>query len=166
MPTKINNGKDTMPNVVDMAAKVSEESRAVVDSMTHMSATATEEAKTLLAAQQEALQKGFEMWQEYSQTYSKFVLDATEQSLRQSLAFRENMDKIISDSFKKAHTLSLEERQFGVEAAELFQAQAQAASEYAAEMFTTASKVMTTTALFSDWAAERVAKMFTSISTN
>jgi hypothetical protein len=145
---------------------MTEETKAAVDSMTNMAATATEEAKTLMAANQEAVQKGFEMWQEHSQAYAQFVLAATRQNIGQSLAFRQNMDKILTDGFKKAHELSLEEHQFVVETAELFQVQAQAASEYAAKMFTTTSKVMATTALFSDWAAERVAKMFTSISAN
>ncbi len=166
MPSKTNNGKDSMPHAADVAAMMTEETKAAVDSMTNMAATAAEEAKTLLAANQEALQKGFALWQEYTQTYTKFVLEATEQTLAQTLAFRQDMDKIVIDGFKKAHELSVEERKFGVEAAELFQTQAQSAAEYAAKMFTTTSKVMTTTALFSDWAAERAAKMFTTISTN
>jgi hypothetical protein len=150
MPTKTDNGKNNTPHLADVTARLSEE---------------TKEAAPLLAANQEACQQSFEIWREFTQTYANFILQATQETLRQSLAFRENMDKILTDNFKKAHHLNLEERQFVVDAAELFQTQAQAGSEYTAKLFTTTSKMMTTTALFSDWAAERVAKMFTSIST-
>lgn len=166
MPVKINNEKEILPNLADVATKMTEETRVVVDSVGVMANTATEEAKSLLVTNQETVKKSVEMWQEYTQAYANVVLEVTEQSFKQSLAFRENMDKIVTDSFKKAQALGLEERQFGVEMAELVQTQAQAVSEYAVKMFTTSSKVMTTTALFSDWAAERMAKMFTTISTN
>lgn len=166
MLVKVNNEKDIFPNFADVAAKMTEETRVVVDSVSAMANTATEEAQSLFATNQETVKKSFEMWQGYTEGYANVVLQATEQSFKQSLAFRENMDKIVTDSFKKAQTLSVEERQFGVEMAELVQNQAQAVSEYAIKMFTTTSKMMTTTALFSDWAAERMAKMFTTISTN
>lgn len=166
MPVKVNNEKDVFPNLADVATKMNEETKAVVDSVAALTNTATEEAKSLLETNQEAVRKSFEMWQDCTESYANVVLQATEQSFKQSLAFRENMDKIVTDSFKKAQALSLDERQFGVEMAELVQTQGQAVSEYAVKMFTTTSKVMTTTALFSDWAAERMAKMFTTISTN
>lgn len=166
MPVKVNNEKDVFPNLADVTTKMNEETKVVVDSVTALTNTAAEEAKSLLETNQAAVRKSFEMWQEYTQNYTNVVLQATEQSFKQSLGFRENMDRIVTDSFKKAQALSLEERQFGVEMAELVQTQAQAVSEYAVKMFTTTSKVMTTTALFSDWAAERMAKMFTTISTN
>ncbi len=162
----VKNEREFLPNLADVAVKMTEETRTVVDSVATMANTATEEAKSLFATNQETVKKSVEMWQEYTQAYADVVLGATEQSFKQSLAFRENMDKIVTDSFKKAQALSFEERQFGVEMAELVQNQAQAVSEYAVKMFTTTSKVMTTTALFSDWAAERMAKMFTTISTN
>ena len=166
MSTKVNNGKEATPNVADVAAKVTEETKAALDSLTNLAAATTEEVKTLLTSNQEAFKEGFEIWQGFTQTYINFVLEATQQTLGQSLAFRESLDTIAANNFKKAQALSLKERQLAVDAAELFQAQAQAPSEYAAKMFFTASKVLTTTALFSDWAAERVAKMFTSISVN
>ncbi|NJN93342.1 MAG: hypothetical protein HC875_04255 [Anaerolineales bacterium] len=166
MPVKVKDEKDVFPNLADVATKMTEETRVAVDSVTAIASTATEETKNLLATNQETVKKSLEMWQEYTQVYTDVVLKATEQSFKQSLGFRENMDRIVTDSFKKAQALGLEERQFGVEMAELVQTQAQAVSEYAVKMFTTTSKVMTTTALFSDWAAERMAKMFTTISTN
>lgn len=158
--------KEALPNLADLATKMTEESKVAVDSVSALANSAAEEAKSLFETNQEFVKKSVDMWQEYTQTYADVVLQATEQSFKQSLAFRENMDKIVTDSFKKAQALSQEERQFGVEMAELFKTQAQAASEYAVNIFTTTSKVMTTTALFSDWAAERMAKMFTTISTN
>lgn len=162
----VKNEREFLPNLADMAVKMTEETKSMVDSVAVMANTATEEAKSLFATNQETVKKSVEMWQECTQAYADVVLEVTEQSFKQSLAFRENMDKIVTDSFKKAQELSLGERQFGVEMAELAQNQAQAVSEYAVKMFTTTSKVMTTTALFSDWAAECMAKMFTTISTN
>ncbi|MBE7551312.1 MAG: hypothetical protein HS126_09595 [Anaerolineales bacterium] len=164
MPTKLNNGKESLVHTADVAAKVSEDTKAAVEVMVSSAIKATEDAKNLLAANQQVLEKNFAVWQEFNQTYSRFVLEATQQVLDESLAFRESLDKVMIGSFKKAHALSEQERQVMVDAAELFQDQAQAGSEYMAKMFTTASKVMTTTALFSDWAAERAAKMFTSMS--
>ncbi len=166
MPTKTANGKETLNSVAEVAAKVTEETKVAMDVVMGTTAKVAEDTKTLLAANQEALEKSFATWQEYNKAYTNFVLEATQQVLDESLAFRESLDKVWVDSFKKAHTLSEQERQIGLDVAELFQDQTQAASEYAAKMFTTASKVMTTTALFTDWAAERVAKMFTTISTN
>jgi hypothetical protein len=166
MPTKLNNGKESVVNAAEVAAKVTEDTKAAVEVLMNSAAKATEDAKSLLATNQEILEKNFAAWQEYNRAYTQFVLEATQQVLNESLAFRENLDKVMIGSFKKAHDLSEQERQIAVDAADLFQAQAQAGSEYLAKMFTTASKVMTTTALFSDWAAERAAKMFTSISTN
>jgi dGTP triphosphohydrolase len=166
MPTKVNNRKEVTANVADVAAKVTEETKSAVDSLTNMAFTTTEEMKTLLTSNQEAFKEGFQIWQGFTQAYINFVLEATRQTTGQSLAFRESLDKIVADNFKKAQALSLEERQLAVDATEFWQVQAQAASDYAAKIFTTSSKVMTTTALFSNWAAERVAKMFTTISTN
>jgi prophage DNA circulation protein len=164
MPTKLNNGKESVANAADVAAKVSEDAKAAVEVIVNSAAKATEDAKSFLVANQEVLEKNFAAWQEFNQGYTRFVLEATQQVLNESLAFREGLDKVMIDSFKKVHVLSEQERRIVVDAAELFQDQAQAGSEYAAKMFTTASKMMTTTALFSDWAAERAAKMFTSIS--
>lgn len=166
MPTKLNNGKESVVNAAEAAAKVSEDTRAVVEVLMNSAIKATEDAKNLFAANQEVLEKSFTTWQESNRTYTHFVLEATQQVLNESLAFREHLDKVMIGSFKKAHALSEQERQVMVDAAELFQDQAQAGSEYVAKIFTTASKVMTTTALFSDWAAERAAKMFTSMSAN
>lgn len=166
MATKLNNGKENLPNAADLAAKVSEDTKAAVEMWTSNAVKATEDAKKLLAANQEVLEKSFAAWQDYNRTYTRFVLEATQQVLNESLAFRENLDQVMMGSFKKAHALSEQEREVIVDAAELLQDQAQAGSEYVAKMFTATSKVMTTTALFSDWAAERAAKMFTSISAN
>jgi hypothetical protein len=165
MPTKTS-GKETVNSAAEVAAQVTEETKAAMDVVMETTVKVAEDTKTLLATNQEVLENSFATWQEYNKTYTNFVLEATQQVLNESLAFRENLDKVMSDSFQKAQALSEQERRIALNAAELFQAQAQAASEYAGKMFTTASKVMTTTALFTDWAAERAAKMFTTISTN
>jgi hypothetical protein len=166
MSTKQTNGKESVVNTADVAAKVSEDTKAAVEVMVNNTAKAMEDVKSLLVANQEVWEKSFAAYREFNQVYTHFVLEATQQVLDESLAFRESLDKVMIGSFKKAHALSEQERQVMIDAAELFQDQAQAGSEYMAKMFTTASKVMTTTALFSDWAAERAAKMFTSISAN
>lgn len=159
MSTKGNNGKEA-------ASSMAAERKAAMDSFNDIAMTAAEETRSLLTSNQEAFKKGIEFWQDYTQSYTNFMLEATQQSLAQSLAFRESLDKIMTDNFKKTQALSLKERELFSDATELLHAQAQAVSEYAANWFTTTSKVMTTTALFSDWAAERVAKMFTTISSS
>jgi hypothetical protein len=164
MSSKINNGQDTAKRIANVVTNVSEETKAGVDSVLNMAAKASEDSRILWTANQELLKKNFALWQEYSQAYANFVVEATRQTLDQSLSFRESLDKTLGESLKKAQVLSLEERQIALDTAKLSQAQARAVAEYAAEMFTTTSKVMTTTALFSDWAAERVVKMFATIS--
>ena len=165
MPTKVNNGKEVTANVADVAAKVTEETKAAVDSLTNMAFTTTEEMKTLLISNQEAFKEGFQIWQGFTQAYINFVLEATQQTMGQSLAFRASLDKVWADSFKKARVLSLEERQIVLDATDLVQAQSQATAEYVSRLFTTTSKIIPTTAFFVDW-AEHAAKMFTTISTN
>jgi hypothetical protein len=164
MSPKINNGQDTAKRIANVVSNVSEETKAGVDSMLNMAAKTSEDSRAMWTANQELLKKNFALWQEYTQAYANFVVEATQQTLDQSLAFRESLDKTFGESLKKAQALSLEERQIALDTVKLSQSQARAVAEYAAEIFTTTSKVMTTTALFSDWAAERVVKMFATIS--
>lgn len=166
MATKLNNGKESFASAADVAAKVNEDTKIAVEMWTSNAVKATEEAKNLLAFNQEVLEKSFAVWQESNRAYTHFVLEATQQVLNESLAFRESLDQVMIGSFKKAHALNEQEQQVMVDAAGLIQDQAQAGSQYVAKMFTAASKVMTTTALFSDWAAERAAKLFASMSAN
>lgn len=165
MPTKTSHGKNTSNSVADIAAKVTEESEAPLDDIRNTAAQATADTQAFLASNQETLEKNFAIWQEYHRVYANFILTTAQQILDQSLAFRESWDKVLSDNVKKAQAVSEQEQQIILEATKLFQAQTQIASE-SAKVFTTNSKVMITTALFSDWAAERVAKMFTTISAN
>jgi hypothetical protein len=165
MPSKTNNGQGTAKRITNnVVTNFSEETKAGVDSLLNMAAKASEDSRALWTANQELLRINFALWQECTQAYANFVVEATQQTLGQSLAFRESLDKALGESLKKAQVLSLEERQIALDTVKLSQAQARAVAEYAAEIFTTTSKVMTTTALFSDWAAERVVKMFATIS--
>jgi hypothetical protein len=166
MTVKTINEKDTILNFNGMSAKLMDDSKVVVESMIKTANQATDETRTILAYQQDALKKGFDMWQTSFQAYADFMVQSTERVVDQSIDFRGRMDKVIEDSFKKNQDLVTAERQILLDVAEVYQAQAQSAGAYAAKFLTTASKMMTTTALFSDWAAERVAKMFTSISAN
>jgi hypothetical protein len=134
--------------------------------MINVTTKATEDTRALLASNQETLKKNLEMWQDFNQAYFNLVVEAMQRHLEQSLALRQDVDQVLANSFKKAQELSLDERQFALDTVELFQSQVQSTSQYAAKMFTTTSKVITTTALFSDWAAERAAKVFTTISAN
>jgi hypothetical protein len=165
MSSKVTNEKETFYNVADVAAKVNEETKVVVDAVINTTAKVAEDSKTILAANQEALKKSFATWQEYNKAYNSFVLEATQQFLNESLTFRASLDKVIIDVFKKARGLSLEERQVGLDAADLFQAQSQATAEYFSRLFTTTAKIFPTTALFADF-AERTAKVFPTVSTN
>jgi hypothetical protein len=165
MPTKISDGKETLYSVADVAAKVNEETKVLVDTVINSTAKVAEDSKTILAANQEALEKSYAVYQEYNKAYNSFVLKATQQFLNESLAFRGSLDKVFIDAFKKARVLSLEERQVGLDAADLFQAQSQATAEYFSRLFTTTAKIFPTTALFADF-AERTAKVFPTVSTN
>jgi hypothetical protein len=165
MPTKTNE-KETINSAVDVTAQVTKETKAALEEAMNITVHLAADAKTLLVANLEMLESSFATWQEYNQAYTKFVLQATQQFLTESLAFRENLDRIMSDNLKKAHLLSEQERQIILDSTVLFQDQVRTASESAIKTLTTTSKAMTTTALFTDWAAEHAAKMFTTISTN
>jgi hypothetical protein len=166
MSAKTVNEKDTMFKFDEMSAKFMGDSKAAVDTMINVSNQVTAETQTVLTYQQEMLKKSLDMWQGNAQSYADLMIQASQRVLDQSLDLRGRVDQVATDGFKKNQGLVTQERQVMLEAAEMYQVQAQAAGEYAAKFLTTASKVMTSTALFSDWAAERVAKMFTSMSAN
>ncbi len=166
MSTKTVNEKDTMFKLDEVSAKLMGDSKAAVDSIINMTNQATAETQTVLTYQQDIVKKSFDMWQSNAQVYADFMVQASQRVLDQSLDLRGRMDQVTTDGFKKNQGLITQERQVMLDAAEMYQAQAQSAGEYAAKFLTTTSKMMTSTALFSDWAAERVAKMFTSISAN
>lgn len=166
MSTKTVNEKDVLFKFDEMSAKFAGDSKAAVDSMIKVADQVTAETQTVLTYQQDVVKKGLDMWQSNAQVYADLMVQSSQRMMDQSLDLRGRVDQLVIDGFKKNQGLVAQERQVMLDAAEVYQAQAQSAGEYAAKFFTTASKMMTSTALFSDWAAERVAKMFTSISAN
>ena len=118
--------------VTDIAAKATEDTKAVWADVT---AKATEETKAVLASNQKAWEDGFKAWQEYTQFYADFAFKTTQQSLEQSLAFREKWSKLMMSAFKQTQDVGLREQQFVLEAVEEFQSQAQVASDRFAKTF-------------------------------
>jgi predicted nucleic acid-binding protein len=111
-----------------------------------------------MTTQHEYLKEGFELWQSYSQGYADFVVEATQQTLEQTLLFRERMGQVMAETVKKAETLKAQERGVALDLAAAFNAQTQIAAEQTAEMFK-AFSALATAPLFSNWAAERAAQM-------
>jgi len=79
------------------------------------------------------------LWQEYAQAYSDFVIEATQKTLAQSLAFRERLDAVIAEGLEKAQALDAKEQAIALDAAEALQAQVKSASERVSKMFETVS---------------------------
>ena len=82
------------------------------------------------------LKNSLKLWQEYTQAYTDFVLEATQQNVKQSLALRERMDQVVAEMYKQAEALGAQEQEIALKAAETFQAQAKAAAERLSKGFT------------------------------
>jgi hypothetical protein len=82
------------------------------------------------------LKNSLKLWQDYTQAYTDFVLEATQQNVKQSLALRERLDQVVAEMYKQAETLSAQEQEIALKAAETFQAQARAAAERLSKGFT------------------------------
>lgn len=163
MANKTNN-KNIFNSVADVTDKITDDTKTVVDSMLNATTKAAEDSQAFLAYTQGMFKENVDTWKDLTEGYANMVLEASQWYFGQSVTFRQNYDQIMADNLKKIKELSEDERKLALNTAEFFQSQIQISSEYAAKMFTTTSKVMTTTALFSDWAAERAAKMFATIS--
>lgn len=88
-------------------------------------------------ATNKTLKSGFELWQEYAQAYTDFVIEATQHTLEQSLAARERLDKVWTDTVKKAQALTEQEQEIALGLAEVFQAQAKSVSERLSKLMET-----------------------------
>ena len=106
----------------------------------------------------EYLKNSFEWWQTYTQGYTAFLFDATQQTLDQSLALRESMGQLMMDSVKKSEALNARERAMALEFVNTFNIQTQTAADQAADMFKAASALLTTAPL-SNWAVERATQL-------
>ncbi|MFN8455997.1 MAG: hypothetical protein U0401_15245 [Anaerolineae bacterium] len=160
------NHKNVFNNIADVTDKITDDTKTVVDSMLNATTKAAEDSQAFLAYTQGMFKENLDTWKDLSEGYANLVIEVSQWWFGQSVTFRQSRNQIMADNLQKVKELSLEERQLALTTAEFFQSQIQTSSEYAAKIFTTTSKVMTTTALFSDWAAERAAKMFTTISAN
>ncbi|MCI0422649.1 MAG: hypothetical protein L0312_26090 [Acidobacteria bacterium] len=83
----------------------------------------------------ETLKNSLSAWQEYTQAYTDFVLNTTEEALKNSFALRERVDGVVAEAVKQAQTLSAQEQDIVLQAAESFQAQTLAASRRIAKLF-------------------------------
>ncbi|MDM8531314.1 hypothetical protein QUF63_09080 [Anaerolineales bacterium HSG25] len=76
---------------------------------------------------QDFVKEGFDAWKEYGETYTKFVVEATELSLNQSLAFRETVGQAWNNGLKQAQELSAKEQEVVLSNLEAVQGQTKAA---------------------------------------
>lgn len=88
---------------------------------------------------QDTLKNSLAAWQEYTQAYTDFVFNATDQALKSSFDLRERVDGVMAEALKQAQTLSAQEQDLALQAAESFQAQMLAASQRLAKLFSTPS---------------------------
>jgi len=86
------------------------------------------------------LKNSFGLWQEYTKAYTDFVMEATKQNVQASLEMRERMDKVMVELVKQAQTLSAQEQEIALQAAEAMKEQAQATAERINTMMTPPAK--------------------------
>lgn len=165
MENNVNN-KNMFNSVADVTNKITDDTKTVVDSMLNATTKAAEDGQAFLAYTQGMFKENLDTWKDLTEGYTHLILEVNQWYFGQSMTFRQSYNQMMADNLKKVKEVSLEDRELALNTAEFFQSQIQTSSEYAAKIFTTTSKVMTTTALFTDWAAERAAKMFTTISAN
>lgn len=127
---------------------------------------AAKDVEILMTANQEVMEKGFYMFQQYNQMYIDMMTSMMEQSFDQMLAFRARTNHILEDSLKRTQDLMVAEQTLPRQVADVFQMQIQNNAQYMAELVNSNSKMLTTTALFSNWASERVVKMFNAVPSN
>jgi hypothetical protein len=127
--TKTKNETLTADTMIDAANKVTEEAKVMSDDFVNNATQATENAKTMMAEQQKMLQSNLNVLQQYNQSYADFVLKATQQSLDQSLALRQQLGELFEANFKKTQELMTAEQKLVLDATESFQAQFRTSAE-------------------------------------
>lgn len=127
--------KEAINLVAESASKAAEEAKFAVDELSNFVAKATEDSQTVLASNQKLFQNSFEVWQNYTQVYLEFILSATQRTVEQSFAFRENLDKLVVDSLKRNQALIEAEQDTTFDAFDAFEAQVKATSERVAKSF-------------------------------
>jgi hypothetical protein len=104
------------------------------------------------------LKENFNLWQGLTQSYVNFVLDATKETVEQSLNYRKAFDRLVVDAIGKTQELGAQERGVALDLATTYNRNIQIAAEQAAELFKAISSMMTAP-LYADWAVERAAQM-------
>jgi hypothetical protein len=127
--TKTNNETLAADTMIDAANKVTEEAKVITDAFVNNATQATENAKAMMAEQQKMLQSNLDVLHQYSQSYADFVLKATQQSLDQSLALRQQLGELFEANFKKTQELMTTEQKLVLDATESFQTQFRTAAE-------------------------------------
>jgi hypothetical protein len=127
--TKTKNETLTADTMIDAANKVTKEAKVITGAFADSATEATESAKAMMAEQQKMLQANLDVLQQYSQSYTDFVLKATQQSFDQSLALRQQLGELFESNFKKTQELMAAEQELVREAAESFQTQFRTSAE-------------------------------------
>lgn len=96
--------------------------------------------------------EGFDFWQSFASAYTNFVFESTQNTIDQSLIYREQADNMVIDTINKVEALTAKERGVALDLATQFNKQAQTAADQSAEMFKAVSAVMAAP-IYSDWGA-------------
>jgi hypothetical protein len=126
--TKAKGGKSATRTVVDVVSRASQQVKVLTDSSFEVISQACDETKAIVESQQKMLKEGFEMWQQYNQSYYDFILEALRRNSEQLFVFQENLGEIAESNLKRAQELILDEQSLALDAAEVFQAQTHATS--------------------------------------
>ncbi len=141
--TKTKNGQvvnDMTDAMNDAAAKATEDAKAMFDNMIEASNKMFADSKPIIENQQKFMQDGFAMWQEASQAYADFMLEAVQKGMDQSLAIRQQWFSAMESNAKKAEEIFAVEQNVALKMVETYQAQAKSAAEQLSKFYTPAKK--------------------------
>ncbi len=122
---------EAMVNLADAAAQ---EARIVAETMLDSANSTAEKASAVMAVQQEVMHSNLKMWQQCNRAYFDFMIDASQRSLEQSLAWRERLAKIVEGNLKLTQERLVAEQVLALGTAETYQDQMRTAVERVARL--------------------------------
>ena len=79
--------------------------------------------------EQELIKNGFELWRRYTQAYTDLAMESLQETVKQSLAMREQFSQLMVESLKQTQELGVQEREAVLEMTESFNQQVRETSD-------------------------------------
>ena len=86
--------------------------------------------------EQDLVKNSFELWKNFTQTYADLAMETMQETVQQSLATREEMDKWVTETVNKIQELSEQEAEMIMDLTEKFSEQLRSATERISKLYT------------------------------